>query len=67
MKRDYKHLLTDLELINVGYAMVTNNISEEIKKSYLFDKEYLKFQDNFSERICVYFKFSYNTDHENNS
>src|SRR5258706_8868567 len=43
--RNYKNLLIYLEEINVGDVMVTNNIPEEVKKSYLFDKEYLKFQD----------------------
>lgn len=44
-KRNYKNLLVILNQINVGYLMVTNNIPAEIKDSYLFDKNYLKFQD----------------------
>ena len=44
-KKEYKNLLYILEKINVGYVMVTNNIPQELKTSYLFNKNYLKFQD----------------------
>ncbi len=44
-KKDFNNLLVILRQINVGYVMVTNNISQEVKNSYLFDKKYLKFQD----------------------
>lgn len=44
-KRNYKNLLVLLKQINVGYVMVTNNIPNEVKNSYLFDNKYLKFQD----------------------
>lgn len=43
--RNYRKLLTLLSKINVGYVMVTNNVPGEVKESYLFNKEYLKFQD----------------------
>ncbi len=45
-KRDYERLLNLLEQVNVGYVMVTRNIPDEVKKSYLFDHEYLEFQDD---------------------
>ena len=45
-KRDYNKLLNVLEQVNVGYVMVTKNIPKEVKKSYLFDHDYLKFQDD---------------------
>lgn len=44
-ERDYKGLINILSQINSGYLMVTKNTPSEILKSYLFDKEYLKFQD----------------------
>lgn len=45
MKRDYENLLKFLSQINTGYVMVSNNIPEEVKKSYLFDRNYIKLQD----------------------
>ncbi len=45
LDRDYSHLVLLLEKINVGYILVVNNIPEEVKKSYLFDKNLMQFQD----------------------
>lgn len=43
--RNYQYLLISLSQINVGYLMVTSNVPPEVKNSYLFKKEYLRFQD----------------------
>ncbi len=45
VKRDYSNLLTLFTQINAGYLMVTNNAPREVKDSYLYDRDYLKFQD----------------------
>ncbi len=43
--RNYEGLLKLLSQINTGYAMVINNIPEEVYDSYLFEEKYLEFQD----------------------
>ena len=55
MKKEYKQLLSTLQQINVGYVMVTNNIPAELLGSYIYNKEYLKFQDkNLIKAIADY-------------
>lgn len=45
VKKDYKGLLRTLEQINAGYLIVTYNIPQEVKTSYLFERKYLASQD----------------------
>lgn len=44
-EQNAKEMLTLLSEINVGYLMVTNNIPDQILRSYLFEKDYLKLQN----------------------
>ena len=45
VSRDYDRLLRTLKKINVGYLMVTDNIPSQVKGSYLFDGDYITYQD----------------------
>lgn len=45
LKRDYKGLNRFLQKYNINYILYTKNIPEQIKKSYLFEKESLIKQD----------------------
>jgi hypothetical protein len=45
-QRKYNEFLSLLTQINSGYIIVVNNIPQEVLHSYLFDKEYMKYQDN---------------------
>jgi len=45
-KRNYLDLNEFLKSKNISYIFVTNNIPQEVKHSYLFDKKILPYQDN---------------------
>ena len=45
IKEDYEGLLELLSQINTGYVMVTNNVPQEVKNSYLYERKYLKLQN----------------------
>lgn len=44
-KRDYRSLNEFIKNYNISYVFLTKNIPDEVKKSYLFDKNILPFQD----------------------
>jgi hypothetical protein len=44
-ERDYKQVVTFLKRYNINYIFVTNNLPQEIKKSFLFYNGILKYQD----------------------
>lgn len=46
LARDYELFKKVLDVFNVGFVMVTKNISQEVRKSYLFDSKLLSAQDS---------------------
>ncbi len=43
--RNYEKLLTILRKINVSHVMVTNNTPPSVRKSYMYNADYLSYQD----------------------
>jgi len=45
INRDYVMLNNIFAQLNIGYLMVTENVSKDALDSYLYDKDYLRYQD----------------------